>query len=139
MGVHMGPSAAQLPLGKDRKEVPAAAPPLVPEMATKNEMLGVFVDISKVMGNALVTSSKTVHDSAMNVIVHEDCATGCCCYGCGDCGGDAADSAERGVFLTHLFATIKTREIRTRSAFLHTGPIYMMLSTLYLAVCDVIQ
>ena len=60
MGVHMGPSAAQLPLGKDRKEVPAAAPPLVPEMATQNQMLGVFVDISKVMGNALVTSSKTV-------------------------------------------------------------------------------
>jgi len=71
MGVHMGPSAAPLPFGEDGKEVPAAAPPLVPEMATTKEMLGIFVDISKLMGNALVTSSQTVHDSAMNVIVHK--------------------------------------------------------------------
>jgi len=71
MGVHMGPSAVPLPLGEDAEEVLAAAPPLVPEMATTKEMLGIFVDISKLMGNALVTSSQTVHDSAMNVIVHK--------------------------------------------------------------------
>jgi len=71
MGIHMGPSAAPLPLGEDGKEVPAAAPPLVPEMATRNEMMGGFVEMSKVMSNALVSSSKTVHDSAMNVIVHK--------------------------------------------------------------------
>ena len=55
MGAHAGP----LPLA------------LVPAMATKNELLVAFADISKVMGNALVTSSKTVHDSALNVIVHK--------------------------------------------------------------------
>jgi len=71
MGVHMGPSAAPLPLGEDGKEVPAAAQPLVCEMATKNELLVAFADISKVMSNALVTSSKTIHDSSLNVIVHK--------------------------------------------------------------------
>ena len=71
MGVHMGPSAAPLPLGEDGKEVPAAAQPLVCEMATKNELLVAFADISKVMSNALVTSSKTIHDSCLNVIVHK--------------------------------------------------------------------
>jgi len=36
-----------------------------------NEMMGGFVEMSKVMSNALVSSSNTVHDSAMNVIVHK--------------------------------------------------------------------
>jgi len=51
MGAHAGP----LPL----------AP--VHEMATKDELKVVVADIS----NALVTVSKTVHDSALNVIVHK--------------------------------------------------------------------
>jgi len=34
-------------------------------------MMGGFVEMSKVMSNALVSSSNTVHDSAMNVIVHK--------------------------------------------------------------------
>ena len=83
MGVHMRPSAAPLPLGEDGKEVPAAAPPLAARRSSltwpqrmRCWVLGVFVDISKVLSNALVTSSKTVHDSAINVIVHQDCATG---------------------------------------------------------------
>ena len=53
------------------KHIEMAAPPVVPEMATANEMLDFFVDISELMGNALMTSSQTVHDSVMNVIVHK--------------------------------------------------------------------
>jgi len=70
-GVHMPPSAAPLPLGEDAEEVSAAAPALVPEIAAPKDMLGMIVEFGKIMANTMVTSSQTVHDSALNVIVHK--------------------------------------------------------------------
>ena len=70
-GVHMPRSAAPLPLGEDAEEVSAAAPALVPEIAAPKDMLGMIVEFGKIMANTMVTSSQTVHDSALNVIVHK--------------------------------------------------------------------
>ena len=59
-------TTAMDPEGTDAHAGPLPLAP-VPEMATKDELKVVVADVS----NALVTVSKTVHDSALNVIVHK--------------------------------------------------------------------